>query len=435
MNPHIVVINDLSNPMGGASLLALRSAKAFAARGFRVTFISGDSGPEAIAPEQAEPPIAYVTLRSDRLLSGNILRSFATGLYNNEAQKLIERWIASEDTPETIYHVHGWSQILSPSIFTALQPVWSRVVMTAHDFFLTCPNGAFFDFRKEEVCKREPLSLDCLRTNCDRRNYGHKLWRSARHAVQQRARGDQQWPVQLLIHHGMEEYARRAGLASDQLRVLPNPIVPFTSERVAAEKNGNVLFVGRLESTKGVDLAAAACRAVGAKLVAIGDGSLREQLVRDYPEMAFLGRMPSEQIGAVAKDCRMLVMPSRHMEPFGLTAVEALWSGLPVICSEVSLLSTDIEAIGAGLATDPTDITSFAACIERLASDDALVRQMSERAFACSGHLALRPDDWIDALLDIYAETLSRAMQQPFAPSARILPSVPAAKESEGSHL
>lgn len=433
MIPHIVIINDLSNPLGGASLLAVRSAKAFAQRGFRVTFISGDSGPDSNPPEEADLPIEHVALNGARLLASGTLRSFSTGLYNREARAAVGRWIASEDTPATVYHIHGWSQILSPSIFTAMQPVWNRVVMTAHDFFLTCPNGAFFDFQREETCNRTPLSLDCLSTNCDRRNYGHKLWRSARHVIQHQARAGKRWPLQLLIHHGMQEYLKRAGLLADQMRVVPNPIIPFTSQRIAAEKNRDVLFVGRLESTKGVDLAAAACRAAGTKLVAIGGGSLREKLARDYPEMQFVGHVPSDQIGAIAKDCRLLVMPSRHMEPFGLTAVEALWSGLPVICSEVSLLSQDIAATGAGMAVDPTDIATFAGCITHLSTDDALVRRMSERAFSHSSHLALQPDDWIDALLQIYAETLGQAMRLPHETPVRPLKAAPAATTSLGT--
>jgi hypothetical protein len=44
MIDHIVVINDLSVPKGGATALALASASAFRARGYRVTFVTGDDG-------------------------------------------------------------------------------------------------------------------------------------------------------------------------------------------------------------------------------------------------------------------------------------------------------------------------------------------------------------------------------------------------------
>ena len=63
------------------------------------------------------------------------------------------------------------------------------------------------------------------------------------------------------------------------------------------------------------------------------DRAYLDGLRAEYPEMLFAGRLAPQDIGALADRARMLVMPSRHSEPFGLTAVEALWSGLPVLAS------------------------------------------------------------------------------------------------------
>lgn len=402
MIDRIVVINDLSNPMGGASLLAVQSARDFAGRGYAVTFISGDTG-----PTKPENGVQYISLGQGRLLAGNVGAAMIRGIYNRQARTMISDWIAANDTPGTVYHIHGWSQILSPSLFSGLELVWDRVVMTSHDFFLTCPNGAFYDFQTQQPCPRQPMSSDCISANCDRRNYGHKLWRTARHAVQGQMFAESQAPPQLLIHHGMAPYFERSGLAKDRLVVLPNPITPYASTRIPAEINRSVLFVGRFETTKGVDLAAEACRIAGTTLIALGDGVLAEELAEKFPEMSFPGRVSPEAIGEYAKKCRMLVMPSRHMEPFGLTAVEALWSGLPVIASRVSLIANDIEECGAGFAIDASDVGQFAATIERLMNDDGMTAAMSNAAFHDTSHLALTPDRWIDALLASYAALIS----------------------------
>jgi glycosyltransferase involved in cell wall biosynthesis len=397
----IVVINDLARPQGGASLLALQSVRDFAARGQRVTMISGDHG-----PGQPLPGVEFVSLGQDRLLARGLATAFVSGMYNRPAEAMVARWISGNDTPGTIYHLHGWSQILSPSIFAALGSVRKRTVMTAHDFFLTCPNGAQFDYSAAAACKRKPLSMACLSARCDRRNHGHKLWRSLRHLIQKRVLGSGPLPLQLLIHRGMAEPLVLAGIPAERLSLLPNPIIPYSATRIAAEGNRDVLFVGRMESTKGIDLAVKACRRAGLRLVAIGDGALLEQLRADYPEMLFTGRIPSSDIAAHAVRARLLVMPSRHMEPFGLTAVEALWSGLPVIVSRQSLIAEDIERTGAGLAIDPEDEIEFVAALNALANDDDLLARMSEAAFSATSALALKPDEWIDELLSIYAATL-----------------------------
>jgi glycosyltransferase involved in cell wall biosynthesis len=397
----VVVINDLAKPQGGASLLALQSARAFAERGLPVTLLTGDRGPAS-----PEAGIECVSLGQDRLLSSNPAQALAFGLYNPAARRMIADWIARNDTPRTVYHLHGWSQILSPSLFDALDRVGGRLLMTAHDFFLTCPNGASFDYRMAEPCQRRPMSMACLTARCDRRNYGHKLWRSARQFVQRQTLDFADLPPQLLIHRGMRPYFERAGVSGEDMVVLPNPVTPYSNERIAAERNHTALFVGRMEKTKGIDLALAACRLAGVKLAAVGDGATLDELREEYPEMDFIGRLPSDRIGPVARQARFLLMPSRHMEPFGLTAVEAMWSGLPVLCSDKALIAGDIERSGAGVALDPNDIAAFAKLLGQLAADNATVRRMSAAAYENTRDLALAPDRWIDALLDAYSALL-----------------------------
>lgn len=401
MIDRIVVINDLARPQGGASLLALQSVRDFAASGQRVTMISGDRG-----PDRSIPGVEFVSLGQDRLLARGLAKAMVSGMYNRPAAAMVARWIAANDTPATIYHLHGWSQILSSSVFAALRPVRERTVMTAHDFFLTCPNGAQFDYTEAAACERKPLSMACLTAKCDRRSHSHKLWRSARHLIQKSVLGSAPPPLQLLIHRGMAKPMMLAGVPAERLALLPNPITPYSATRIAAERNRDVLFVGRMESTKGIDLAARACRRSGLRLVAIGDGALLDQMRTDFPEMVFTGRLPASEIAPHAARARLLVMPSRHMEPFGLTAVEALWSGLPVLVSEQSLIAEDIERTGAGLAIDPENETEFATALNKLANDDALLARMSEAAFSATSVLASKPDEWIDKLLSIYAAIL-----------------------------
>lgn len=397
----IVVINDLARPQGGASLLAIQSARQFAERGYPVTMITGDNGP--IEPIQG---VSHVSAGHERLLGSDLAVAAVRGLYNGAARRLVAEWIRRHDAPDTVYHVHGWSQILSPALFSALGPVRERVVMTAHDFFLTCPNGAFYDYVAATPCARTPMSMACVAARCDRRHHAHKVWRTARQAMQARLlAGDV--PVQLLIHAGMKRYFERSGLGEDDMVVLPNPVTAFCPRRVPAEANRDVLFVGRLEATKGVDLAAEACRRAGARMIAIGDGALLEPLRTKYPEMEFAGRLPQTEIARLAERARMLVMPSRHMEPFGLTAVEALWSGLPVLTTHHALIAEDIARTGAGVSVNCLDTQAFAAEIETLLHDDARVRRMSLAAFDGTRHLALAPEAWLDALLAVYRTVLA----------------------------
>lgn len=396
----IVVINDLSRAMGGASALAVGSARRFAERGYQVAMLAGDVPDPALA----EAGIAVTGLGQSRLLGRG--GAFLDGLWNRAAARMVRRWIAENDTPRTVYHLHGWSQILSPSVFAALAPVRGRLVISAHDFFLACPNGAFTQFRTGELCPHTALSRACLGEACDRRGQAHKLWRLARHAVQRLVYQPRNSPPVLAIHAAMRPMLARAGIPPEVIHPLPNPVVPFSPVRITAERNREILFVGRIEATKGADLALAAARRAGMPIRLVGDGADRARLAAEYPEARFAGRMLPAEIGALAASARLLVMPSRYPEPYGLVAMEAALAGLPVILPPSALLAPDLVAAGAAMAVHPQDIAAHAAVLRALASDDARVAAMSHAGFARTGHLALSPEDWIDRLLAHYAARL-----------------------------
>ncbi|WP_421848320.1 glycosyltransferase family 4 protein [Novosphingobium sp.] len=404
----IVVINDLSHPMGGASALAVSSARRFAERGYHVAMLAGDVPDPALA----EAGIAVTGLGQARLLgrAGGLL----DGLWNRAAARMVRKWIAENDTPGTVYHLHGWSQILSPSVFAALAPVRGRLVISAHDFFLACPNGAFTNFATGVPCPHTALSRACLAEACDRRGHAHKAWRVARHAVQRFAYRPQSSPPVLAIHAAMRPLLARAGIPPEAIHPLPNPVTPFSEMRITAERNREVLFVGRIEATKGADLALAAARRAGMPIRLVGDGADRARLAAEYPEALFAGRLPPAAIGALAASARVLVMPSRYPEPYGLVAMEAALAGLPVVLPPSALLAADLVAAGAGVAVDPRDTARFAAVLAGLAKDDARVEAMSRAAFTATRHLALSPAEWIDQLLAHYAARLA-ALQAPVA--------------------
>jgi glycosyltransferase involved in cell wall biosynthesis len=400
----IVVINDLSQPKGGASAIALLGAKLASEQGFKVTLLTGDDG---AGPELARSGIDVVALGGSRLLSSGLMQAALGGLYNHSAARLVSSWIEANDTPATVYHLHGWAQILSPSIFDVLRPVSNRTVISAHDFFLVCPNGSFSIFSSGRVCELKPLSLACVVCNCDRRHYGHKLWRVARQAVQRRFFRPAESPLVLAVHDRMRPFLTRSGIPDASIITLRNPARPFTENPIDPAVGHEVLYVGRLEETKGPDLALAAVRSAGGIMRLIGDGSMRHALQSAYPEMVFMGYQPPATIAHWVAQARMLVMPSRYPEPFGLVAVEAMWSGLPIIVAHTALLAEEIVQAGAGFSCDVRDVAAIAKAVETLLRDKVLARTMGSNAARRTTSLASTPEDWIKQLIAIYQRQLT----------------------------
>lgn len=122
-------------------------------------------------------------------------------------------------------------------------------------------------------------------------------------------------------------------------------------------RSKDILFVGRLVSDKGADLlldAVADSRVskFSPTVTVVGEGpellALKEQANRLQLNVTFAGRIGGEALGQVMNEHKILVVPSRWEEPFGIVALEGVASGCRVIVSD-----------GGGLpaAVGPTGVT------------------------------------------------------------------------------
>ena len=404
----IVVIDDYSTARGGATALALLSAKLFRDLDIAVTYICGDGGKSA---ELADTGISVVPLHGCDLMNADRMKAFISGIHNIYAARMIAAWIAANDTPHTAYHVHGWSKILSPAIFNALVPVSKRCVVHAHDFFVACPNGAFFDYQAQEICLRRPLSASCIATACDKRSYPHKLWRAVRGSnIARLLKNRAEFGRIILLHEKMESFFLKAGYQPERLETIRNPVARLSENRVEAEGNDEFIFIGRLDEEKGIEDAIAATRRAGANLCVIGDGPLMEKVAASGDHVRTLGWKSHEEIGPIIRRASALLMPSRYPEPFGLVAIEAANCGIPVIMSRSAFLAEEMQTAGMALSCNTMDQRAFADTLttfRQMPRNE--IRLMSERAFRLSPNLASTHEEWRDALLSQYVSLTSES--------------------------
>ena len=400
----VVVINDDGVANGGAAAIAIASALSLRERGLQVCFLGAGT---AFDPRLNAAGVAVHSLGGAQLMESPRPKAAIRGLFDPATARALSAWLGANDTPGTCYHLHNWHKALSPSVFRPLSRVRARLVMTAHDYFLACPNGGYVHYPRERTCELTPGSLGCAVANCDRRHYAHKLWRLARHKLRQHLFDLAQAPARVIaVHEGMVPLLERGGIPRPTVRVLRNPVAPRRSDRVRVEHNRHVMFVGRLEEDKGVCLLAAAARTAGLPLILVGSGPLAESLREQYPEVTFLGWQSPERIGELLGSARLLAAPSRWRETFGLVALEALMCGVPVMVSRFAMIAPEIVESGFGLACDPHDIDAMAETMRRLAEDDDRLRSMSLRAFAEARRLAPTQDEWCENLMNLYCELL-----------------------------
>jgi glycosyltransferase involved in cell wall biosynthesis len=129
-------------------------------------------------------------------------------------------------------------------------------------------------------------------------------------------------------------------------------------------------------------------------LLVIGDGKKEKEEAKAYMQrqgmsdrLIILNERPAAReisfqraadFPAIYRQATALIYPS-FFEGFGLPPLEALWSGVPVICSNTSSLP---EVGGdAALYFNPADEEELAAQLQKLLHDPALVQSMREKGW------------------------------------------------------
>lgn len=328
----VIIVNDFNYTQGGATKVAIDTARILKDENIKVYFFSAVN-----KEEEKIDGIEYIsTNQNEALKEKNKIKGALNGIYNFKARKEFGKLLKILDNKTTIIHVHGWTKALSSSIFDIAFKMKFKVVLTLHDYFTACPNGGYFDYKQNEICHLKPLSCKCVKCNCDSRNYGFKLYRVIRQFVQNKiVRLNDRLENVITISEFSEKILKPTLGKNTKITRIYNPIdIDDNEEKVDPSKNEYYLYVGRISKEKGVDLFCQAITELGFKGIAVGDGDEKEKLEKQYPNIEFTGWKNKDEVKQYMKGARALIFPSRWYETAGLTILEAQSIGISCIVSK-----------------------------------------------------------------------------------------------------
>jgi glycosyltransferase involved in cell wall biosynthesis len=167
-----------------------------------------------------------------------------------------------------------------------------------------------------------------------------------------------------------------------------------------ADQRTGVLFVGRLTPHKGVDRLIRALPA-GAELTCAGTGGHDpqppengyEQLLRRLAcgrLVRFTGEVPEHELPVLYRRAQVVALPSVHRtcygrqvaisELLGLSVLEAMASGTPVVCSRLGGLPEVVQDGTTGFLVTPGNVDELHDRIATLLTDPRLAARMGSRA-------------------------------------------------------
>jgi D-inositol-3-phosphate glycosyltransferase len=194
--------------------------------------------------------------------------------------------------------------------------------------------------------------------------------------------------------------------------------------RLGLDDRPLLLFVGRIQPLKGVDVAIRALAALEdprSTLVVVGgpsgpSGAAESDRLHGLvvelglsDRVVFLPPQPHDALADFYRAADVCVVPSRS-ESFGLVALEAAACGTPVVAAAVGGLRSLVDDGVTGFLVDGHEPADYAAPLSMLLGDHALAREMGEAAVARSGRYS-----WsITAarLRRLYSDLVARSLVQ-----------------------
>jgi glycosyltransferase involved in cell wall biosynthesis len=187
-------------------------------------------------------------------------------------------------------------------------------------------------------------------------------------------------------------------------RIPPYRPVPFSGTPV-------VLFVGRLQARKRVDLLLQACSDLPSRLQprvwVVGDGPAREDLEqfasRAYPPAEFLGPIHGPQLESIFTSSDLFVLPGTG----GLAVQQAMAHALPVIVAEGDGTQDDLVRPGNGMIVLSDDVFSLTTALGECLSDPARLRQMGVESFRI-----VYDEVNVEAMVEVFVNTFNKVVDR-----------------------
>lgn len=248
-----------------------------------------------------------------------------------------------------------------------------------------------------------------------------RIWQRLLAGWRQRARHSLINSLDVLIaysRNGAEEY-RALGFPADRILVAANAAVarpgfPPPQRALQPDQPASLLFVGRLQARKRVDLLLQACAALPAglrpRLRIVGDGPARAELqslaARIYPQAEFTGARQGAELEDLFRQADLFVLPGTG----GLAVQQAMSYALPVIVAQGDGTQDDLVRPENGWRIPQADLPALL-----IALQTALADPLHLRAMGMNSYRIVADEINLENMVAVFVRAMQLALTRPSA--------------------
>jgi len=364
----VIHINDKLTISGGVEVYIMQIQELLNGRGIESDWIAFHRAGNGFRIESANPSLEWTGALSD-LGASPLGRLAASG--------------------QAIFHVHSLSE---PKLLDALFAI-APVVRTIHEPRIFCPGQGKYWAKTESICTI-PCGVHCLihaytKRCCNR--HPKRLLRQYLNTRYELKTASHRYAALLANSRYTQEEAQQVGFLEETMHLLHYPSYPAAEPQYVEDTDCRIVFSGRLSRTKGlhylldaIALVAKECQQVHLDVLGSGhdEAAFRSQaeVLGISQQVTFHGWVDSETVGQYIDQATLVAFPSIYPEAFGLSGIEAMMRGKPVVGFDVGGVSDWLRHEETGLLVPVKDTQGFADAVTRILEDDELRLQMGKRA-------------------------------------------------------
>lgn len=332
----ILMVNKFLHPKGGSERYMLDLGACLEKLGHEVQYFGMES-PERRVGNRAEAYTNYMAFHGS--FRWKQLTYLLKVIYSREARKKIRQVL--EDFQPDVCHLNNFNYQLTPSVILEIR-AWERkqghscrILYTAHDYQLVCPNHLCRNPGRGENCEKclSGNYLHCLRGRCIHGSLARSLLGTMEAFFWGKRKVYRQIDTILCCSRFMKSRLDQNLVLREKTVVLHNFVEGTPSD--VGEKQDYVLYVGRYAEEKGVaDLLQAAKALPQIPFFFAGTGPMAESM-QGIPNVTDLGFLSGDVLHNWIRQARLTVCPSRWQENCPLSVLESISLGTPVLGADI----------------------------------------------------------------------------------------------------
>jgi len=332
----LLMINKFLHPNGGSETYIFKLGEYLQSCGHEVQYF-GMEHPGRIVGNRAGAYTSNMDFHGGSKLA-KLTYPIKT-IYSAEARRKLR--LVLEDFQPDVCHLNNFNYQLTPSVILEIRK-WSRqtghpckILYTAHDYQLVCPNHMCSNpntHRNCEACLSGSF-LSCTKGRCIHGSLAKSLIGTLEAAFWKRMGVYRQIDKVICCSHFMKTKLDTNPVLADKTVVMHNFMDPVPWEET--EKKDYVLYFGRFSREKGIGTLIEVCRRLPQiNFVFAGSGPL-EPMLEGIPNIRNVGFQRGEELHRLIREARFTVYPSEWYENCPFSVMESQMYGTPVLGADI----------------------------------------------------------------------------------------------------